>query len=191
MVGSSIIARARKHAENDGLGTNLGLEKNGVSVRWAGKGGLCWESLFEKVLKLYQEEQAPPKMLIIHCGANSIGSMSVRKLRNFMKYTISQIVELLPHTLVVWSEMLPRLSWRNMLSNITAENERIRLNSCIITFSIRRKRGACICYPDITLHQTKLFSDGVHLSKVGNSLFLNTIQGGIYSFIYSRSCIYP
>ena len=105
-----------------------------MSIRWAGKGGLCWESLFDKIFELYQDEKAPPHMLIIHCGANSIGTMSARKLRNYMKYTISQIVELLPQTLIVWSEMLPRISWRYMLSNKSAENERIRLNSCIITF---------------------------------------------------------
>jgi hypothetical protein len=44
------------------------------------------------VQKLVEEEDTP-KLLIIHCGANSIGLMSIRKLRNYMKYTISQIVE--------------------------------------------------------------------------------------------------
>jgi hypothetical protein len=50
--------------------------------------------LYAEVQKLVEEEDTP-KILIIHCGANSIGLISIRKLRNYMKYTISQIVELL------------------------------------------------------------------------------------------------
>ena len=77
--------------------------------------------------KLFEEEDTP-NILIIHCGANSIGLMSIRKLRNYMKNTIYQIVELLPHTLVVWREMIPRLTC-NMISNNSAESQRVRINS--------------------------------------------------------------
>ena len=145
--------------------------------------------MYAEVQKLVEEEDTP-KILIIHCGANSIGLMSIRKLRNYMKYTISQIVELLPHTLIVWSKMLSSLTWRNMISNNSAESQRVRINSCISTFVTRKKRGACNRYNDIKQEQTKLFVDSVHLSKLGNSLFLNTLQGAIYTFITSTSCIY-
>lgn len=190
IVGSSLIVRAHKHAKNNTGGADLGLQSFGVAIRWAGKNGMTWEELYKSVHDIFLEE-GPPQMLIIHCGANNIGTMSVRKLRNFMKFTISQIVKLMPCTLIVWSEMLPRLSWRYMVSNIAAENARIRINSCIATFVISQKRGGCIRYPDIKQETTKLFSDGVHLSELGNSLFVNTIQGGIYTFISSKACIYP
>ena len=77
-----------------------------------------------------------------------------------------------------------------MISNSSAESQRVRINSCISVFVTRKKRGACIRYNDIKQEQTQLFVDSVHLSKVGNSLFLNTLQGAMYTFITSTSSIY-
>ena len=77
-----------------------------------------------------------------------------------------------------------------MLSNKSGESEIIQINSCINTFVTQNKRGSSIWYPDI-VQNAKVFSDDVHLSKLGNSLFLNTIQGALYSFISTRACIYP
>jgi hypothetical protein len=49
--------------------------------------------------------------------------------------------------------MLPRLTWRNMISNNSAESQRVRINSCISTFVTRKKRGACIRYNDTKQEQ--------------------------------------
>lgn len=149
-----------------------------------------WEQLYDSVHSILQTE-SPPSILVIHCGANSMGTMPLRKLRNFMKFTISQIATLLPNTLIVWSEWLPRLTWRHMLSNVAAEKDRLKLNSCVRTFLINQKRGACIKHPDIKVNQTKFFTDGVHLSEIGNALFLNNLQGGLYTFLKGKSVMFP
>jgi lysophospholipase L1-like esterase len=40
-----------------------------------------------------------------------------------------------------------------------------------------------LCYPDLEDCHTSLFKDGVHLSFLGNDIFINIIQGALEQFL--------
>lgn len=81
-----------------------------------------------------------PTILIIHCGGNNISDPqnTLKDIQKFMKPTLSQIADLLPVTLIVWSHILPRSNWRQSLSTIEGENSRRRINSAIATFVLKK-----------------------------------------------------
>ena len=117
--------------------------------------------------------------------------MSLFDFRNVIGQFVQYMNFLLPNTLLVWSQILPRRYWRYMYSNIAAEQCRIRLNSFAAT-EIIMNGGAYIKYPDLQSCSDSLVStDGVHLTSLGNEIFLNTLQGALYTFMYSFEHVFP
>jgi len=55
----------------------------------------------------------PPSILVIHCGGNDICDTPSGLLRYKIRVAISTISRLLPYTLLVWSQILPRIQWQN------------------------------------------------------------------------------
>jgi hypothetical protein len=88
----------------------------------------------------------------------------------------------MPQIKIVWSQILPRFSWRYSDNFEAMERSRRRLNNCIASCVL--KSGGCyIRYPD--LKHTAIFKDdGVHLTELENELLvlLNNIQGAIETF---------
>ena len=91
----------------------------------------------------------------------------------------------LPNTTIIWSQILPRLKWRYS-ENQTAMHEcRYRINNSI-AFFVTKLGSHYSRYPDICRNYTFLKSDGVHLTPVGNGIFLNILQGAIEYFMSSN-----
>ena len=53
----------------------------------------------------------PPKCIVIHIGGNDIGASKVGHLRN-VKNILNWVARNLPNTLIIWSQILPRINWR-------------------------------------------------------------------------------
>ncbi|XP_052684344.1 uncharacterized protein LOC128164503 isoform X2 [Crassostrea angulata] len=190
IIGSSIIHWAQKYAETTNQ-LNLGL--NHFTINWNGRRGMVWEYLYTTVSSMLIPNKQPT-ILIIHCGGNNIGDPqnTLKGIQKFMKLTLSQIADLLPNTLIVWSHILPRSNWRQSLSTIEGENSRRRINSAIATFVLKKLNGASIKYPDIQITQKRLFRlDGVHLSDLGNNIYINSLKNAIVQFVTSSSRTYP
>nr|XP_034337095.1 uncharacterized protein LOC117692654 [Crassostrea gigas] len=190
IIGSSIIHWAQKYAETTNQ-LNLGL--NHFTINWNGRRGMVWEYLYTTVSSMLIANKQPT-ILIIHCGGNNIGDPqnTLKGIQKFMKLTLSQIADLLPNTLIVWSHILPRSNWRQSLSTIEGENSRRRINSAIATFVLKKLNGASIKYPDIHITQKRLFRlDGVHLSDLGNNIYINSLKNAIVQFVTSSSRTYP
>jgi hypothetical protein len=67
------------------------------------------EASLQKVKMLLRLED-PPEILVLHCGGNNIpmqGSKSIELRFNIIK-TFRQISTMLPRTILVWSQILPR-----------------------------------------------------------------------------------
>ncbi|XP_052716736.1 uncharacterized protein LOC128189245 isoform X1 [Crassostrea angulata] len=190
IIGSSIIHWAQKYAETTNQ-LNLGL--NHFTINWNGRRGMVWEYLYTTVSSMLIANKQPT-ILIIHCGGNNIGDPqnTLKGIQKFMKLTLSQIADLLPNTLIVWSHILPRSNWRQSLSTIEGENSRRRINSAIATFVLKKLNGASIKYPDIQITQKRLFRlDGVHLSDLDNNIYINSLKNAIVQFVTSSSRTYP
>lgn len=89
-----------------------------------------------------------------------------------------------PHSKVVWS----CIQWRYSQNSRAMESQRRRLNSCASRLALRYD-GAIIRHPDIK-RDSLFLCDGVHLSKLANAVFLNTLQGGLEAILKGHA-IYP
>lgn len=181
IVGSSIIKNAFIEARNRPGGINLGLNRLGVSVWWQGLSGMSVYRLKQQIRTMMRLEDAP-HFLILHIAGNDIGSRKIGYLRNDLKSILRWVTRVLPNTIIIWSQVLPRITWRYS-SNLSAmEKCRYRINNTIASY-ILNNGGCYVRYPDIRANHTFLTADGVHLTEIGNSVFLNTLQGAIEHFM--------
>lgn len=189
IIASSLIHYAHHHAFIIYADQHLHLQAHNISLKWFGKRGMIWEDVEPKLRELIGQF-GYPNVLMLHCGGNSIGTMSLRHLQKFMKLTIVNIQNMLPNCRIIWSQILPRKYYRHMFSREAAEKARARINTSLSNFILARN-GGYINYPDLKQCTLKLFPDGTHLSDVAQTLFLNGIQGGLYSIIRKNVQIYP
>lgn len=98
---------------------------------------MIWKHVIPKVQSLLNFEN-PPSYLIIHCGGNDIGQdVKGVVVRNNIKKGLLKLHQLLPETVLVWSQVLPRVQWRGELDHFALERARERLNNCIATFILK------------------------------------------------------
>ena len=119
-----------------------------------------------------------------------MGNVKVGYLRNRIKNCINTLSQKIPQTKIVWSQILPRLKWRYSDNMKAMEAARVRINSTIATFVIKNG-GHYIKYPDILPSELFIQPDGVHLSDLGNNIFLNTLQGALESFVANQIPVFP
>lgn len=190
IVGSSIIKRAESHFKGRPLGRNLGLQRYQASVIWAGHPGLQYHQVFTIVNSLRQCFSAP-NFLILHFGGNDVGREACGILRQKIKTVLTNLMCILPNTTIVWSSILPRLNWRYSTNVKAMESMRARINRAVILFLLQRGHKA-IKRTDFHDKLPALYlADGVHLSFIGNDIFLNTIQGALETFFSTYSPMYP
>ncbi|XP_061183690.1 uncharacterized protein LOC133191937 [Saccostrea echinata] len=191
IVGSSLIKRAEQFSlSSPEFGTDLSLP--GVKVLWKGIPGLSFAK-FSEVISDLSSTKPHPRFLVIHVGGNDIAKLNnpLRRQQKFMKTVINKLSLVMPLTCIVWSHILPRVYWRHSISNVAAEKSRSRINSSIASF-VLKSGGASIKYPDISIVQSKLFlNDGVHLSPLGNYVFLSTMQAALRQFCSGNGFVYP
>ena len=123
----------------------------------------------------------PPNILIIHVAGNDIGATKTIELCIKIKRNLSWSRCCLPSSMLVWSQILPHLKWRYSENLRAMDIRRNRVNSSIASF-LMKNSGSYIRNPEIKANE-KFFEDGVHLSSLGNEIFLNTLQGGIESIV--------
>ena len=64
---------------------------------------------------------------------------------------------------------------------------------CVFVLIGQWPRLSCyLKYPDMVKNMSLfLAQDGVHLSTLGNTVFLNTLQGGLEYFASGKGSVYP
>ena len=124
----------------------------------------------------------PPQVLGLHLGGNDMGLLTGKALIMQAKADFERIWELWPSTWIVWSDMLPRRTWREgwfpqgLNRAVKKVNREIRL-------ALMYRRGWVINHPEIFIHRADLYRpDGVHLSDVGNDIFLHDLHVGLREF---------
>ncbi|XP_063398274.1 uncharacterized protein LOC134683112 [Mytilus trossulus] len=185
IVGSSIVKNAFVESRQRPGGTNLALNRLGVNIWWQGTGGLTLSKMKNRIRLMLRLED-PPSYIIVHIGGNDIGNIKLGYLHFQLVKFMSWLSNKLPETTLIWSQVLPRLLWRYSTNGNCMEKCRRRLNSSIGVHMT--KHGGCyIRYPDIKATHKFLAQDGVHLSKIGNEIFLNIIQGALETIISSKT----
>lgn len=125
----------------------------------------------------------PPNFLILHVSGNNIGYTRIGFLRIHVKELILWIKAEMPDTVIVWSQVLPRSSWRMSDNAKAMEKARYRLNNFISSL-VLGMGGRYIHYPDLRYDMARFLKpDGVHLTDIATHIMLNTLQGGIEQFM--------
>lgn len=188
-MGSSIVLRAADHAKLRPIGTHLGLEKVGCQVVWVGSPGMKWDHLVGTICSMINYRGTIPSVLVIHCGANDIGETPQGALLYHMKFVIAVLSNMIPGTSIVWSSLLPRLSWRFSNNVLAMETTRKRINRGMKSY-LSKHGGYIIQHSDFDDKHLGLFmNDGVHLTFIGLDIFLNQIQGAIETFMKYPYCL--
>ncbi|XP_052790158.1 uncharacterized protein LOC128224375 [Mya arenaria] len=126
VVGSSIVRNAFMHAWM----SDPNLKMESCKLWWQGYGGLGIKEMERKINLLKRVNMCqPPAMIIMHCGGNDIGRIKISEFIKHFKMLVDNIGNILPGTIVVFSQILPRLTWRYSKNNIAMYNAKRRLNS--------------------------------------------------------------
>uniref|UniRef100_A0A8W8LRM7 Uncharacterized protein n=1 Tax=Magallana gigas TaxID=29159 RepID=A0A8W8LRM7_MAGGI len=123
VIGSSIVKRASTESRERKGG--FGIAK--TEIWWQGYGGMVLSQLIPK-LRVLRRIENDPDILIIHCGANSLGFIMFKALLEKLHDTLKQIAKLFPRSKLVWSNLLPRFNWRYSEDIRAMEDSRKRVN---------------------------------------------------------------
>ena len=118
----------------------------------------------------------------IRLGSNDIGVISSSKLFSDIECDLLRLHTLYPNLKIIWSEILMRSYWHSVINGKLAEKARKRINLRVrnLVLSIG---GYVIRHCNIRAKERRLFRhDGTHLSKLGNEIYLNNLQGAIERF---------
>ena len=137
IVGSSLVRNAFVHARSRTGGVHLGLQRIGVHIWWQGYSGMVLKDL-EPTIKNVLKYEEPPNYIVIHVAGNDLGRIKVVFLRNNIKNTLKRIQTYLPSTIIVWSQILPRKTWRYSDSCESMLKCKDRINSAISAFVIKK-----------------------------------------------------
>lgn len=190
IIGSSIVRDAYEWAVQRPDGPDLGLKQFGVSVFWDYQSGMRLNNVSDSVD--YMSRHYPiPDIMILHCGGNDIGTVPSVVVTWQAKTIFENIKTKLKDTRIVWSQVLPRMFWRNVFPTYYAEKMRKRINSCLSSY-FKKHKGCYVHYPDIYSEPKFFKADGVHLSYLGIDIMLNTLSGALYTFLQNPDAnVYP
>ncbi|XP_053400856.1 uncharacterized protein LOC128557487 [Mercenaria mercenaria] len=143
---------------------------------------MTWPEVLHLVSRKLQDCTYRPDAKVIHCGGNSLGKIPKGFLAKQVRNDLSEIRKLAgPTTLLIWSNILPRLNW---LSNIYVgrlEDCRKKINRAA-ALQVFRLGGCWIKHCQITADTPCLLrSDGIHLSDIGLDIFNLSIKEAIES----------
>ena len=180
-MGSSIVMNRFIEARQQPGGANLSLKRSlGVTIWWQWRGGLTLNRLNGHIRTLIRLEDTP-NYIVIHIAGNDIGNVRVGYLLYLLVNFMSWLSHEMPNTEIIWSQILPRKTWRYSNNTKSMEDCRRKLNSSLGRYMVRHD-DYYIKYPDIKPDNIFISSDGVHLTKLGNRICFEYFAGGVRIF---------
>ncbi|XP_040178454.1 uncharacterized protein LOC120911247 [Rana temporaria] len=121
----------------------------------------------------------PPDVLVIHAGGNDLGVRSMLEIARDIKFDFQRLRLSFPETVVVWSDMVARTSWRMARSVDAVNRARRKLNRNVGRF-VLRNGGLVVRHPELEVDPWRyLRSDGVHLTDVGIDMWALRLEEGV------------
>lgn len=182
VIGSSIVKRASIASRERKRGLNLGIVN--TEIWWQGYGGMVLSQLLPK-LRVLRRIENDPDVLIIHCGANSLGLIELKSLLEKLQDTLEQIAKLFPRSKLVWSNLLPRFNWRYSEDIRAMEDSRKRVNrEAILLVTSMGGGGGLLNILSLTVRTQHYFMMTVFIcQKKGNDSFLENIEKVVTSLL--------
>ncbi|XP_077785642.1 uncharacterized protein LOC144327882 [Podarcis muralis] len=173
IVGHSIVHWAADRARQSGLGDGLGFPQH-VHVSWISRRGMLWRE-FLPLMRRRVFQLGPPTAIVVQLGENDMVSSSCYGLRAAILQDLGELAALVPSTKLIWSQLLQRRIWRGSPCPAATERVRKRINSAASKLVVNLG-GSVIPHPLISFKATEFYrDDGVHLSPVGNDVWLDAM----------------
>ncbi|XP_021436008.2 uncharacterized protein LOC110502366 [Oncorhynchus mykiss] len=176
ICGHSLIYWAEMRAKSPEIGMQLGMDPSSVRVWWKGTQGMTWAQLLPQLDQL-KIKWPSPDVVILHLGGNDLGTHNPEALLASVKKDLTSMRSIFPQCLLVWSDILPRISWRHTEDSDAVDNVRAAINRRVHTI-IAELGGTALthdnimCGSDAGLYRP----DGVHLSGKGIDTFNLNLQ---------------
>ena len=137
-MGSLFIKQAFIVARRRPEGISFGL--NGVEMLWQDYSGLSILDVIKK-LKAIKAIVDTPDIIILHFGGNDLCGIGLKSIRFHIYLIIHFINDNFYNCKNMWSQILPRTSWRYSYTLAAMEESRKRINAYAATRVIA-KNGA-------------------------------------------------
>lgn len=185
-MGDSLVARAEQYAVKHDQ-QNLRMDSK-IRVHWMGKGGMVWAGLLQKI-QYEMLHKANPAMIIIHVGGNDIVRINGVQFAMKQKEDIEYLQSVFPKTIIVWSDILPRLVWKFATSDAdgpTLDLKRKRVNRRARQAITRIPCGRVMTHKITRNAPNNFLPDGTHLAEEGNNIFIDSIKKAIEQFLFTE-----
>ncbi|MES9883958.1 MAG: SGNH/GDSL hydrolase family protein [Sedimenticola sp.] len=176
IVGDSYVRRLHERACHRRIDNSL-QQPHIRNINWMGYGGLRWGALRQKIQYAAIHGSAP-KAIVIALGSNDLGLTKGCPLIHDMRRDLHAVQAMFPETKIIFSALLPRLVWlRTDIPVDKIETKRKQINRTVRRFVTNILHGSFVSHPDITADCPGMYhTDGVHLSDIGNDLFMLNIK---------------
>ena len=128
-----------------------------ATVRWLGKQGLHLDEFNDFLYRCWLTEQANPDYIIIHVGSNDMGVLPKQTQVQLIKRILTVTRSLLPHTIMFWSAILPRVHYPRARRPNKVERARVAINRWVGRL-MRFAPGGLIPHPQIVWDNKLLFA---------------------------------
>ena len=129
-------------------------------------------------------------MIILHVGTNDLVSTDMFSMRQRIKLFLHEARLLYPKSLLIWSDILPRVFYFGANTQKAMEKKRRKINKWA-EYQATKLGCQVLHHPQFQQSKLHLFRyDAVHLSVDGNMVFRENIQLCIRSFLLSWSWCY-
>ena len=108
---------------------------------------MLWSRVVPEVHKWARLDR-PPDVLVIHAGGNDLGVRSMLEIARDIKFDFQRLRLSFPETVVVWSDMVARTSWRMARSVDAVNRARRKLNRNVGRF-VLRNGGLVVRHPGL------------------------------------------
>ncbi|KAK2852898.1 hypothetical protein Q7C36_008099 [Tachysurus vachellii] len=176
ICGHSLVFWAEKRATSPEIGMQLGMDPNTVRIWWKGVQGMIWQQLLPQLLQL-KDNWPKPDVILIHLGGNDIGKMTPETFVLAVKKDLVSLKSIFPECHLVWSDILPRKSWRHSNDSTAVNNMRQAINKTIRGI-MAELGGSSLTHDNIMpkVDSGLYRPDGVHLSGKGIDTFNLNMQ---------------
>ena len=115
-------------------------------------------------------------------GGNDLVTTHLGKLTKQAQGDVRTLAMLCPDTVLIWSDVLPRIRYRGATAHNKVEKTRKTFNSSMRAY-VRKLGGKSLRHPQIQWHSNQQFRpDGVHLNDFGNDILIRNLHDGIHCF---------
>ena len=182
ICGDSIVKWAAKHALEVVKDVQLGFGDD-AEIVWKGKGGTYLVNLLPSLLDEISMASIKPDAIIIHCGTNDLGTVQHHVIQRTLKQAVGDIRHCFPDILILWSDIIPRRSYKIARSNVKLDKARKKVNTYACKL-LTGPMGGTISH-DISYRQPNMYfpKDEVHLSGEGNAVLVEEWRRAIVEYL--------